>query len=54
MYIHINPNVLVYFVYLASYGVGLFFYVSKIPESMNRKWVAKTFITSHLMWHIGN
>ena len=34
-----------------SYLVGLFFYVSKIPERIWPKWVAWSNFTSHTVWH---
>ena len=36
-----------------SYGTGLFFYVSKIPEILFPSFVNNTFFTSHVMWHLG-
>ena len=49
-WLSLQPYILAMF---TSYGTGLFFYVSKVPEVVLPSFVNRTFFTSHVMWHFG-
>ena len=49
-WLSLQPYILAMF---TSYGTGLFFYVSKVPESIFPTFVNRSFFTSHVIWHFG-